>query len=291
MSLVITGASGQLGRRTAEILLDQVDPADVVLVSRSAEKLADLTARGADVRNGDFDDPASLPAAFAGGTRMLLISGTELGVRVRQHQNAIDAAVAAGVGHIAYTSIPNPVADNPAAVVPDHHATEQALAASGVAFTYLRNALYSDMRLDDARAALADGVLRTNTGAGRTAFVAREDCAASAAAVLRGGAEHDGRAYDITGPQLLGADELAEIYGRIGGAEVTVARLDDDAYIAGLEAAGLPAEVAQLLASFGTAIREGRLDQLTGDVESLTGRAPVTVESVVSAGLAAATAA
>ena len=286
MTLVITGASGQLGRRAAELLLDQVDPTEVVLVTRNPGSLADLAARGTVVRFGDFDQPDSLREAFAGGDRLLLISGSETGaVRVGQHQNAIDAAVAAGVGHVSYTSIPNPVAANPAVVAADHRATEEALAASGLGYTYLRNALYADMRVQEAQGALATGRFNSNQGDGATAYVSREDCAAAAVAVLAGGSEHDDRAYDITGPELLGAAELAALYGRAGGAEVKLVTMDDETYIAGLVQVGLPEPVARLIASFGTAIREGYLDQRSGDVQALTGRAPEAVEPLVMAGL------
>jgi NAD(P)H dehydrogenase (quinone) len=288
MSLVITGASGQLGRRTAEILLDTdgVDATDVVLITRDPSKLEDLAARGASVRFGDFDEPSSLAAAFAGATRVLIISTDAIGVRVAQQQRAIDAAKAAGAGLIAYTSIPNPADDNPAGVVPDHRATEEALVASGVPYAVLRNALYSEFRVPEAQAAIASGQFFHNQGDGTTAYVSREDCAASAAAVLAGGDEHADKIYDITGPALLGGADLAKVYGSIGGVEVAAIAVDDEAFAAGLVAAGLPEVAAPLIASFGRAIREGKLDQLSTDVETLTGRAPRPVAEVVAPALA-----
>ncbi len=281
MSFVITGASGNLGRRTAEILLDQVDPTQVLLVTRTPDALSDLAARGAVVRHGDFDDPANLPAAFAGGDRLVLISGDDIGKRTAQHIAAIDAAKAAGVGHVAYTSIVNPVDDNPAAVVPSHKATEEALAASGLSWTYLRNGLYAEYRGDELQLAKDNGAFHHNLGDGRTAYVSREDCAAAAAAVLRGGSEHDGQAYNITGPALIGAAELAEIYGRLSGREVEAINVPDEGIIEGIIGAGLPEFVARLIASFGTAIRGGYLDGLSDSVEKLTGRSPATLESVL----------
>jgi NAD(P)H dehydrogenase (quinone) len=288
VSLIVTGAAGHLGRRTAELLLDHVDPARVVLVTRRPEALADLAARGAVVRHGDFDDPATLAGAFAGGERLLLISTDALGRRVTQHRAAIDAAAAAGVRHVAYTSLPNPVAENPAGVAAEHRATEEALRASGLQWTFLRNALYSEHRIAEARAALEHGALHHNQGDGRTAYVSREDCAAAAAAVLAGGDEHAGKAYDIAGPELLGGDDLAALYAEVGGAPVAAVAVDDAALVAGLTGAGLPEEVATLLASFGAAIRGGYLDQLGTTVEDLTGRAPRSVRDVLSGALAAA---
>ena len=285
MSLVITGAGGHLGRRTAELLLDQVDPSSVVLVSRRPHELADLKARGATARAGDFDDPASLPEAFAGGERLLLISTDAVGRRVPQHRNAIDAARAAGVRAVAYTSLPNPAADNPAVVAQDHRETEALLAASGLQWTLLRNALYSEYRIPEAQMARDSGTFAHNQGGGRTAYVSREDCAATAAAWLAGGAEHAGRTYDITGPELLSADDLARAYAAAGGSPVAAQGQPDDAFVTGLTAAGLPPEVAGLLASFGAAIRDGHLDQRSTAVLDLTGRPPRTLAQVLSGAL------
>ena len=281
MSFVITGASGNLGRRTAEILLDQVDPTEVLLVTRTPDALSDLAARGAVVRHGDFNEPSELPAAFAGGERMLIISGDDIGARTAQHIAAIEAAKAAGVGHVAYTSIVNPVDDNPAAVVPSHKATEEALAASGLGWTFLRNGLYSEFRIDEAAMAKDNGSFHHNLGDGQTAYVSRDDCAAAAAAVLSGGSEHDGQIYNITGPALLGAAELAELYGRVGGTPVEAINVPDEGLIQGMIGAGLPEFVAGLIASFGTAIRGGYLNERSDAVEKLTGRPPVTLESVL----------
>ena len=285
MSLVITGAGGQLGRRTAELLLDHVEPHDVVLVSRRPHELADLAARGAQTRHGDFDDPTSLAAAFAGGERLLLISTDAVGHRVAQHGNAIDAATSAGVRAAAYTSLPNPTADNPAAVAADHRGTEALLTASGLEWTFLRNALYAEYRIPEAQAALATGTFHHNQGEGRSAYVSREDCAAVAAAWLAGGAEHAGRAYDITGPELLGADDLARTYATAGGSPVTAENLTDAAFVARLQAAGLPLPAAEIVASFGTAIRGHHLDQLSTTVAELTGHPPLTVAEVLKRGL------
>jgi NAD(P)H dehydrogenase (quinone) len=284
MSLVITGASGHLGRRTAEILLDHVDPTEVVLVTRTPDALSELAAKGAAVRHGDFDEPSELPAAFAGGERMVLISGDDIGKRTDQHIAAIQAAKEAGVGHVSYTSIVNPVDGNAAAVVPSHKATEEALAASGLRWTYLRNGLYAEYRGDELQLAKDNGSFHHNLGDGRTAYVSRDDCAAAAAAVLRGGPEHDGQAYDITGPALIGAADLAEIYGRLSGRTVEAINVPDEGIIEGMIGAGLPEFVARLIASFGTAIRTGYLDGISDSVEKLTGRSPVALETVLSAG-------
>jgi NAD(P)H dehydrogenase (quinone) len=280
MSIVITGASGQLGRRVAELVLEQTS--DVILVTRTPEALEGL---GGEVRRADFDDPASLDAAFAGGSRLLLVSLPTIGARVPQHVSAVDAAVRAGVRHIAYTSIVNPGPDNPAAVAVEHRQTEDAIRASGLAWTLLRNSIYADLQPRSAAAALASGQLVTNTGDGRTAYITREDCAAVAAAVLVSDG-HDGQAYDVTGPSALSADDLAALYAELGGKPVEVIRVDDAAYAAGLvEHAGMPAEMAAVYATFGAATRSGALSAQTDVVERLTGRPPGSVRELLAAAL------
>jgi NAD(P)H dehydrogenase (quinone) len=283
MTLVITGAGGQLGRLVAEGVLAAPAREQVVLVTRRPDTLSELASRGAIVRAGDFDDPGTLPDAFAGGDRLLLISTDAVGRRVAQHVAAIDAARAAGVRHVSYTSVPDPVDANVAAVVPDHKATEEVLATSGLAWTFLRNALYSEFRVPQAQAAIAHGEFTHNFGEAGHAFVSRVDCAAVAAAVLGGGAEHDAVAYDITGPARLGGEALAAIYATVGGRPVTATAVDDETEVAGLIAAGLPRVGAEIAASFGTALRTGYLGELTTVVNDLTGRAPADLETVLRA--------
>ena len=277
MSLIVSGASGQFGRRVAQFLLDNDTP-DVVLVTRTPDALADLDA---EVRRADFDDPATLEAAFAGGHRLLLVSLPVIGARVPQHKAAIEAARRAGVGQIAYTSIVNPGPENPAAVAAEHLETEQAIEASGLAYTFLRNSIYADLQPSSAQAAIASGRLVTNAGTGRTGYVTREDCAAVAAAVLTGDG-HEGQAYDVTGPEALNADDLARLYSELGGTPVEVVHVDDAAYAAGLvEHAGMPPALAEIYATFGAATRSGVLDVTTDVVERLTGRAPANIRSVL----------
>jgi NAD(P)H dehydrogenase (quinone) len=291
MRIVITGASGQLGRLTTAAALERVAPSDLILVTRTPDALADLAARGATVRAGDFDRPESLPAAFAGGEKLLLISTDVIGTRVSQHRAAIDAAVAADVRSVAYTSIVNPSDSNPAVVAAEHRATEELLRASGLAWTFLRHGIYADLLAHDAAAALASGKLLTNAGDGRNAYVAREDCAAAAAVVLTTDG-HDGKTYDITGSEPLGADDLAALYAKIGGAPVETVRLDDAAWVAAMvEHAGMSEAGAQAYATFGTATRHGYTATQSPTFEALTGRAPKTVRAVLESALPVAQAA
>jgi NAD(P)H dehydrogenase (quinone) len=281
MTIAITGASGQLGRLTAEALLETVAPSDVVLVTRSPDALADLAERGAVVRRADFDDPASLPPAFEGVERLLLISASVIGNRVHQHRAAIDAAVAAGVRSVAYTGGANPSHSNPAAAMRDHRETEEALIASGLAWTFLRDAIYAESLLQGASAAIASGQLITNAGEGRTAYVARADCAAAAAAVLTTDG-HEGKAYDITSTDALNAADVAALFTELSGRPVEPVYLSDEEWIAAMvEHAGMPEPLARDIATFGIAARQGYLGAVSTTVAELTEREPVSVRAVL----------
>ena len=283
MSIVITGASGHLGRRTAELVLERMPASEVVLTTRRPEELSDLAARGAEVRAADFDRRETLAEAFAGGERLLLISTDVVGPRrVGQHLAAIDAARRAGVRHVAYTSGLNPVEQNPAAVAADHRATENALRESGLAWTALRNGLYAEYQVPGGAAAIAMGQLVHNNGDGETAYVSREDCAAVAAAVLTTGG-HEGKTYDVTGPELLRQDDVAALLGEVSGRAVEAVAVDDESFVRGLVESGLPEPAARAFASFGTAIREGYLAGISGSVRGLTGRPPASLRDVFQA--------
>ena len=272
----MTGASGRLGRAVAERLLDAGEAP--ILVTRRPAALADLAARGAAVRPGDFDDPAGLARAFAGGERLLLISTDALDRRVAQHRAAIDAAVAAGVRHLVYTSLSDPVPGHPVAEVTDaHRHTEAALRALGPAirWTILRNATYADALVPLWRRASAEGRLVTNLGHGTTAWVARADCAAVAAAVLTTDG-HDHTVHDITGPERLGAEDLARLLG------VPVVPVTDEEMTAHLVAQGLAPARAELVATWHRAIREGHFAPCTTTVEDLTGHPATTVAALLA---------
>ena len=283
MRILITGASGQLARGVIDTALETISASDLILVSRSPDQLEPYRTRGAEVRFGDFEEPESLAGAFDCGTRMLLISTDAVGDRVDQHAAAIDAAVDAGVDLIAYTSMVNPVPENPAYVIPDHRATEQKLRECGAGWVFLRNSMYAEFQASSMAAAAASGTLVTNEGSGQVAYVSREDCAAAAASVLVSG-EHAGSAYEITGPELLGAADRAEIFSSITGKSIEVVHVDDDTYAQGLaDATGMPLSAARGVASFGVASRQGFLAVASSDFETLTGRKPRDLRSVLTA--------
>lgn len=282
MSIVITGASGQLARSVVDNALETIEAPNLILVTRSPGDLASYEDKGAKVRFGDFEQPDSLSDAFAGGKRMLLISTDAVGDRIDQHATAIDAAGEAGVELVAYTSIVNPVPENPAFVVPDHAATEQKLRDSGLGWVFLRNSLYAEFQTASMTAAAESGVLVTNSGSGQVAYVSRDDCAAAAAAVLVSGG-HAGATYDITGPESLDASARADIFSSITGKDIEVVEVDDDSYAQGVaDATGMPFDAARGMASFGMATRDGYLAVVSSDFEKLTGRKPRDLRSVLT---------
>ena len=281
--LLVAGASGKLGRRTAELLLQA--EAELILVTRTPAAVADLGDQGCEVRFGDYSEPDSLPDAFAGADSMLLISASDLEIRAEQHRAAISAAAAVGVQHVVYTSALNPEPPNPAVISPSHFATEQALAASGLAWTVLRDSLYSEYQVPEAAQSIASGMLTHNRGEGQVAYVARENCAAVAAAVLTGSG-HEGRVYDVTGPELFTARDLATLYGELGGRDVQVEALDDQTFVERLRRSADGDDDharygAQLVASFGQSIREGYMSSRSDVVERLTQRPPRTLRAVL----------
>ena len=283
MSLIVTGAAGHLGRLVAEELLDRVEPERVVLVTRFPDALRAYRERGADVRYGDFDDPASLPAAFAGGDRMLLISTDAVGRRIRQHRAAIDAAAAAGVGHVVFTSIVNPTPGNSTganAWEPGY--TEGVLRRSGLPYTILRFGSFAELQLPPAATAVQNGRLVLNFGAGRIVSIARRDCAAAAAVTLTTDG-HVGATYDISGSQALSASDLAELYSELSGHPVALVELSDAMLVGVLVGIGTPLPTAWSITAFGRAVRHGYFDLIDPAFERLTGRPPVALRDVLIA--------
>ena len=294
--IVITGASGNYGRGLTDLLIEAGRAEDLILITRSPDKLADRAGQGCTVRYGDFDKPETLAEAVQGAEKMLLISGTRVGARVVQHKAAIDAAAAAGVKHIAYTSfigIDDPA--NPAEVRHDHIETERLIRASGLAWTMLRDAHYADSMIVMA----GPGVMQTgqwvsNSGEGLEAMVWRDDCVASAAAVLLGEG-HEGKIYNITGPELQTFREVAAIMAEVTGRPVTYVATTDDEQYAMFDAMGIPRRPvddqsvggipwnSDDMVSFGRAIREGFLQLCTDDVERLTGRPARSVRALIEA--------
>ncbi|MEN9717357.1 MAG: hypothetical protein RIQ99_235 [Pseudomonadota bacterium] len=292
--IVITGASGHYGRLATHGLIARGRTADLILMSRAPDKLADMAALGCEVRYGDYDLPDTMVAAMAGAQRLLLISGTRVGARVAQHQAAVDAAVKAGVKHVAYTSfigIDDPA--NPAEVRHDHIETERLIRASGLTFTFLRDAHYADAMIVMAGpGVMASRQWISNAGLGREAMVWRDDCAACAVAVLDGDG-HENQTYNITGPELQDFAEVTALMAEITGVPLEYVAVDDDAQYAMFDAMGIPRRPvddqyvsgipwnSDDMVTFGQAIREGFLAICSNDVERLLGRPARSVRQLI----------
>jgi NAD(P)H dehydrogenase (quinone) len=285
-TLLVTGAAGHLGRGVITHLLGalRVAPSRVVAVTRDPAKIADLAARGVTVRAGDFDNPASLATAFRGAARLLLISTDAIdrpGRRLAQHKTAVEAAKAAGVKHVIYTSMTRPE-DSVIPFAPDHLGTEQALAASGLGWTVLRNAWYFENLLLTLPTVLASGKWFTSSGDGRIPYLAREDCALAAAHALASAATESTR-YDITGAEALTVADVAHTLSDVLKKPIDVVQVSDAELIKGMVAAGVPEPIAALLASFDANARLGKFDLVTGDVERLTAKRPQTLAAFLAA--------
>lgn len=268
-TLLVTGASGQLGRRVVELLLEQ-NAASVVAATRDTEKLAHLAKAGAVVRQADFDDPAELESTFLGVDRLLLISTDAIGRRIGQHKAAIEAAKKARVKHIVYTSLINPE-NSPAIFAPEHVVTEKMLKDIGIGHTILRNNIYTDMLLMKLPHAITTGTLAALAGNGGVGYVTREDCARAAAAALAS-SDNESRTYEITGPAIVSYTDLAGIASALGGRAVAYAAISPETL-----RNALPPAYAELLVSLEYAIAQGKLAVATQDVKNLTGRVPQAV--------------
>ncbi|MFZ2268066.1 MAG: SDR family oxidoreductase [Azonexus sp.] len=284
--IVITGASGQLGRLVIEALLEKLPAGEIVAAVRNPAKVADLAARGVQVRQADYDQPASLAAAFSGADKLLLISASEVGRRVPQHRAVIEAAKAAGVGLLAYTSILH--ADvSPLPLAVEHRETEALIRAAGLPAVILRNGWYTENYLAGIPAALQYGVLLGSAGAGRIASAARADYAAAAAAVLLLD-NQAGRIYELAGDEAYTLGELAGEIARQSGQAVAYQDLPQSEFTAALLAAGLPEGLATLLAESDVGASKGGLFDGERQLSRLIARPTAALADLVGGQLASA---
>jgi NAD(P)H dehydrogenase (quinone) len=284
MTLLVTGASGHLGRLVVESLLDRgTSASDIVATARRPETLADLAEQGVEVRRADYDDPSSLDAAFAGVDRLLLVSSSEVGQRVAQHANVIQAAKRAGVGFVAYTSVTR-AGTSDLALAAEHRATEELLAASGLPHALLRNSWYLENYTGQLPTVQEHRAVLGAAGDGRVSAATRADYAAAAATVLAGDG-HEGAVYELGADHAFSLAEYAAAVSRVTGQEVTYRDLSVEDYTAALVAAGLPEPYAALLADSDRGISAGALFTDTGDLSRLAGRPTTGVEDAVRAAL------
>ncbi|MFB7517784.1 SDR family oxidoreductase [Streptomyces sp. NPDC056144] len=289
-SIVVTGATGQLGRLVIDALLATVPAEQVAAVVRDKEKAAGLAERGVELRIADYSRPETLAGAFEAGDRVLLISGSEVGQRVPQHAAVIDAAKAAGVAQLAYTGVLGGDAAD-FTLADEHKETERLILASGLPYTLLRNGWYSENYTANLAPVLAHGAVVSNAGEGRIASATRADYAAAAAAVVAGPLdEHLGRTYELSGDTAWSFAEYAAEVAAQSGREVVYSALPAEAHLEILTGAGVPAVFAEILVDVDRAAEHGALALRTGDLSRLIGRPTTPIAESIKEALAATTA-
>lgn len=278
---LVTGASGQLGQLVVDHLKTLVPAGDIVALVRSDEARKAYEAKGIATRLGDYEDPESLRAAFAGVDRLLLISASEVGKRAAQHKNVLDAAKAAGVGFIAYTSILN--ADHSGmALAEEHLETEAALRSSGIPHAILRNGWYSENTSGSVDHALSLGQHFGAAGDGRLAMAPRQDYAEAAAVVLAGDG-HEGKTYELAGDSDFTLSEYAALLSELSGKDVAYVNLDEESYKNALVGAGLPEGLAAVLADSDAKAANGALASDSDDLSRLIGRPTTPMRATLEA--------
>ncbi|MFS2007910.1 SDR family oxidoreductase [Duganella sp. CT11-25] len=281
--IIVTGATGQLGRLVIAKLLKTTPAGQIVAAVRDVAKAADLAAQGVQVRRADYTDPASLDAAFQGATKVLLISSNDLGQRVAQHRNVIDAAARAKVALLAYTSVLH--ADRSAlALAAEHRATEDAVRASGLNYTLLRNGWYVENYTGSLGGAIAHGALAGAAGEGRIAAAARSEYAEAAAVVLASTKPVE-QVYELAGDSAFTLAELAAEVSRQTGKPLPFHNLPQQEYLGMLLGLGLPAPLAELLADSDAQAAKGALDDNSGTLGKLIGHPTISLAAAVKAAL------
>lgn len=282
--IAVTGATGQLGRLVIEALLKTVPANQIVAAVRSPEKAQDLAKQGLVVRQADYNQPATLQAAFQGVSKLLLISSSEVGQRAAQHQAVIDAAKAAGVELIAYTSLLH-AETSPLLLGEEHRQTEAALQQSGLPFVLLRNGWYSENYAASIAPALAHGAFIGAAKAGRIASAARADYALAAAKVLQLDGQA-GKVYELAGDDSYTLAEFAAEIARQSGKAVNYVDMSQAEFAAALKGAGLPAGLADVLADSDVGAAQGALYDDSHTLSRLIGRPTTRYQQVIAAALA-----
>jgi len=287
MTIAITAAGGHLGRLVVEDLLRRGVPAGQIrAVVRTPEKVQDFADRGVQVASGDYTDVPGLTEALRGADKWVFISASGSDEdRLAAHLTAIEAAKAAGVGHVIYTSIPK-AETNPIGFASVHKNTEEAVKASGLTHTFLRNNWYWENLTASLPSAIEHGAIIGSVGSGRTAFASRADYAA-AAAVVATTEGHEGKVYELTGDRAYDYAEIAAEISRQAGKEVAAVNLDPAEYRTVLAGFGLPDYLVTGLADADTKISEGALADVTDHLSTLIGRPTTTVAEAVTEALKA----
>ncbi|MER5434211.1 SDR family oxidoreductase [Streptomyces sp. NPDC002588] len=282
MSIVVTGATGHLGRHVVEQLLEKVPADRITAVVRDEAKAADFAARGVKLAIADYNSPETFDGLFAAGDKVLLISGNEFDKgRPAQHQVVIDAAKAAGVALLAYTSAPGTLT---AALADDHRTTEQALTTSGVPYTLLRNGWYHENYTENLAPVLEHNAVVAAAGAGRVSSASRADYAAAAVAVLTGEG-HENKTYELGGDVAWSFAEYAAELSKQTGKEIAYNSVPVEVLTGILTGAGLPEPLAAIIAGVDASIEKDELVVSSGDLSRLAGRPTTPIAEAITVAL------
>ncbi len=281
--IVVTGATGKLGRHVIEGLLEKMPASEIIAAVRNPEKASDYAAQGIQVRHADYSQPQTLATAFAGADKLLLISSNEVGQRVAQQKAVIDAAKTAGVKLLAYTSILH--ADKSTLILAqEHKATEEYLRESGVPYVFLRNGWYLENQTEQLAPALQHGAIVGAGGDGRFAAAARKDYADAAVAALTTPSQEN-KIYELAGDNPYTYTELAAEVSKQSGKQIAYRNLPEQAYAEMLTGFGLPAPLAEILADADSGAAKGELDDATHTLSKLIGHSTMPLSEAVAAGL------
>jgi NAD(P)H dehydrogenase (quinone) len=291
--LLLTGIDGNLGSEAARVLLTLADKEDLIFTGYSEEALTSFAALGVETRRTDFNSYDGLEEAFAGADRLALISMPFVGKKRQNAQkNAVDAAKAAGVKQIIYTSLVNAGDEtNPSVEKLDHIYTEEYIRSTGLDFIFLRNSQYAEAMITNYFTYVkGDGVLKNSQGDGKMAYISRKDCAKAVAYALFRGAEYEYATLDINGARLMTISEFIETGNQATGNHVSYLQITDDESYKVFDAMGVPRTTegvfqkgseapfsSQGMVTFAQAIREGKMATITSDFKELTGSDPITV--------------
>jgi NAD(P)H dehydrogenase (quinone) len=279
MKLLVTGATGKLGSKVVETLLKTVPASQLVVSVRNPEMADKLRTRGVEVRHGDFDQPETLDAAFAGIDRLLIISADgDNETRIRQHTDAVAAAERAQVKFIAYTSLGN-ASESKLFLAPPHQATEEAILKTGIPYSFLRNNWYLENEIPSIQGVIAGAPWVTSAESGKVGWALQQDYAEAAAAVLSGNG-HENTIYELSG-KLLTQEEFVSALGTVLGKEISVQQVDDDTYAGIMKGAGVPEFILPFLVGIQKGIRDGELEVESNDFEKLLGRPATPVNEAL----------
>ncbi|MCL5246223.1 SDR family oxidoreductase [Cellulophaga sp. 20_2_10] len=281
MKIAITGATGNLGSQVVNKLKERVGAENIIALARTPEKAANL---GVEVRAFDYYKPEEMELALVGVDKLLLISGDDIGKRIEQHKNVVNAAIKAKVNAITYTSLLN-LDDSSIGFAPEHVETEKEIKKSGIPYTFLRNGWYTENYLASLPTVLELGAVYGSAGSGKITSATRADLAEAAAIVLSLDAQ-EGKTYELSGEEVFTMNDYAAEIARQTGKDISYVNLQEEDYASALEKAGLPEGLAKIIAGADTATSKGDLYYAGNELAELLGRPTVTLKEAIANTLA-----